>query len=75
MSSDDKKLKAAKRIIDNAEYYVICECCESIVLYGSTFCPLCDGYKFNENIEDLKRLALKLAERKNTTILPPDQLL
>ena len=72
MSSKEKKLKAAKRIIENADLYKICECCESIVLYVSVFCPLCDGYRFNDDITSIQKLALKLVEKEKTDILPSD---
>jgi len=72
VSSREKKLKAAKRIIENADLYKICECCESIVLYISIFCPLCEGYRFNDNIPDIQKLALKLVEKEKTDILPGD---
>jgi len=70
VTSYDKKLKAAQRIIENADLYKVCECCESIVLYVSIFCPICDGYRFNDNIESVQKLAMELVNRKKTDILP-----
>lgn len=69
-----RKELAAQIMIENAEYYKVCLCCESVVLYTSTFCPLCDGYRFDEDIEAVIKFIKSLAKKENTTILPPDQL-
>lgn len=74
MSGDNKKLKAARLIIKNADLYKICECCESIILYSDVYCPLCDGYRFNDDLEDIKKLALILAKKEKTDILPHNSI-
>jgi rRNA maturation endonuclease Nob1 len=68
-----QKHRAAQHILNNYEYYKVCEGCESVILYSSTFCPLCDGYRFDENIEQVIKFIKALTKKDNTTILPPDQ--
>jgi len=69
-----RKELAAQIMIENAEYYKVCLCCESVVLYTSTFCPICDGYRFDESMEEVIKFIKALAKKERTTILPPDQL-
>lgn len=66
------KQAAAKKICDNADFYKVCECCESIVLFESIFCPICDGYRFNESIEAVKKLAIALANREKSSVISTD---
>lgn len=66
------KQEAAKKICDNAEYYKVCEGCESVVLFESVFCPLCSGYRFNESITAVKKVVMELAKRDKTSVLPTD---
>ena len=70
MSGNEKKLKAAQLIIKHADLYKICECCESIILFSDIFCPLCEGYRFNDSLQDIEKLALVLAKKDKTDILP-----
>lgn len=69
-----KKKESAERIKRNAEYYKVCEGCESVVLYTSDFCPLCSGYRFNEEIDAVIKFVDALLKKEKTSILPPDQL-
>jgi hypothetical protein len=68
-----RKTLAAQIMLDNADCYKVCLCCESVILYSSTFCPLCDGYRFDEDIEQVIKFIKALTKKDNTTILPPDQ--
>jgi len=70
-SKKDKEA-AAKKICDNAEYYKVCECCESIILFESVFCPVCDGYRFNNSLSAVKKLAIDLAKKEKTSVVPFD---
>ena len=69
--------KAAKKLADAAEkickyarFYMVCESCESVVLYDTIFCPMCDAYRFDKNIERVKHITKELAARKTAVILP-----
>jgi RNA polymerase subunit RPABC4/transcription elongation factor Spt4 len=68
-----RKTLAAQIMLDNADCYKVCLGCESVILYNSTFCPLCDGYRFDENVEQVIKFIKALTKKDNTTILPPDQ--
>jgi hypothetical protein len=70
-----RKTLAAQIMIDNADLYKVCLCCESVVSFRDTFCPLCEGYRFDENIEQVIKFIEALVKRDKTTILPPDQQL
>jgi len=67
-----KRKAAAKRICENADYYKVCEGCESVVLVESIFCPVCDAYRFDTNIERIKKTVNALATRERTAVLPSD---
>lgn len=76
MAEDSEAIKkrkaAAKRICENAEYYKVCEGCESVILFESVFCPVCDAYRFNEDHEYVKKIVNELAKRERTSVLPSD---
>ena len=70
MSGEEDKMKAAEIILKHSYYYKFCECCESVILYTQTFCPMCDGYRFNENLSVVIEAVKKLAKKSKTKILP-----
>ena len=70
-----RKELAAQLMIENADYYKVCLCCESVVPYSNSFCPVCDGYRFEDNIEQVIKFIKELVKKEKTTILPPDQIL
>lgn len=70
-----RKELAAQIMIDNADLYKVCLCCESVVPYTRTFCPICDGYHYDDNIESVIKFIQALAKKDKTTILPPNQSL
>jgi len=76
MAGDSEAIKkrkaAAKRICENAQYYKVCEGCESVVLEDSVFCPVCDAYRFDKDIERIKKTVNELAKRERTAVLPSD---
>lgn len=67
-----RRKAAAKRICEYAEYYKVCEGCESVVLVDSIFCPVCDSYRFDTNIERIVKTVNELAKRERTAVLPSD---
>lgn len=67
-----KKELMAQKILRNADLYKVCECCESVVLYDSIFCPLCSGYRFDEGLSKLVQTVKALIKKKNTTIIDSD---
>jgi len=69
--------KAAKKLADAAEkickyarFYMVCEGCESVVLYDTIFCPICDAYRFDKDPDRVKVVAKELAKRKTVVVLP-----
>jgi hypothetical protein len=67
-----KRKKLADKILKNIYYYKLCECCESVILIDSIFCPVCDGYRFNTNIEYIEKAVHALANKKQSSVLPAD---
>jgi RNA polymerase subunit RPABC4/transcription elongation factor Spt4 len=70
-----RKEEAAKKICEYAMYYKVCEGCESVILFDSTFCPVCEGYRFDEDINRVIRTASALAKKEKTDILPSDDFI
>lgn len=66
------RARRAEKIIQAAENYKICEGCESIVARNVSTCPSCHGYRFNEDLEQIKAHAGVLASRPQTTVTGPD---
>jgi len=73
-NTQKKKEEAAQRILKNADLYKVCEGCESVVLFESVYCPVCDGYRFNENLTVLVQTIKALLKKKNTSIVKHDDL-
>lgn len=69
-----RKELAAQIMIENADLYKVCLGCESVIPYTRTFCPVCQGYRHEENIEAVISFIKELAKREKTSIVPPDQL-
>ena len=69
-----KKEEAAQKILKNADLYKVCEGCESVVLFDSIFCPLCSGYRFNEDLSVLVQTIKALLKKKKTSIIKQDDL-
>jgi len=69
-----KRQAAAKKMLRNADLYKVCEGCESVVLFNSVFCPLCSGYRFNEDLSILVQAIKALLKKKNTSIIDSDLL-
>ena len=67
-----KRLAAAKKICENVEFYSVCECCESVVIRDSVFCPVCDGYRFDNSPDRIRTTVNILARRERTSVLPFD---
>jgi rRNA maturation endonuclease Nob1 len=63
-----KRRKAlAKKIINNIFYYKLCEGCESVIFIDSIFCPVCQGYRFEHNLDKIEQAATVLSKRKQQT--------
>lgn len=67
-----KRKAAAKRILRNIDFYKVCVGCESVIYREDVFCPVCDAYRFNENVDYIKRVVEVLANKEQSTILPDD---
>jgi len=67
-----KRQAAAKKICENAKYYKVCEGCESVVIYNTVFCPVCQTYRFDDNSERVINTAKELATREQISYLPSD---
>jgi len=65
----NRKTRAAQHILTNWEYYKVCEGCESVILHDHIFCPLCSGYRFNEEYKVLENVVTELVKRDLTDIL------
>lgn len=69
-----KKADAAEKICKYAKFYKVCEGCESVVIYDEVFCPICNSYRFDRNIERVQATARALAKRDKAVVLPSDFL-
>jgi len=76
MSDDSDAMKkrkaAAKKILARAEFYKVCEGCESVIIFDSAFCPVCNGYRFDDDLRRVKHTIEELAKREQSSILPSD---
>ncbi|PTX93346.1 hypothetical protein DB345_17195 [Spartobacteria bacterium LR76] len=74
--ADDQHLaeraERAKKIIENAANFKICEGCDSIVTMRVSSCPNCHGYRFNEDTEEVIAHARELGSRAQTTVTSQD---
>lgn len=64
--------KIGDKILKNIKYYKFCEGCESVILIDSIFCPVCDGYRFNTNLDIVTKAVHVLANKKQSSVLPAD---
>ncbi len=64
--------KIGDKILKNIKYYKLCEGCESVILIDSIFCPVCDGYRFNTNLDIVRKAVHVLANKKQSSVLPAD---
>jgi len=69
VSGDINKMITAQKILDTAYYYKFCECCESVVLFDSVFCPICGGYRFDEGLTKTVAAIKELAKKNKTKII------
>ena len=67
-----KRRQKAERILKKAEYYKVCEGCESVVLYDMPFCPVCDAYRFDDSVNRVIKTVMELAKKERTSVLPED---
>lgn len=74
MSEGESKKRGAERIKENIDLFKVCQCCESVILYDHIFCPICDGYRFDYNIENVKKAVEVLLNKKNSKIISLDDL-
>lgn len=66
------RAERARRIVEFAQYFKICEGCESIVTERVIFCPSCHGYRFNDDPLDVIAQANLLASRPQEGVAPGD---
>jgi hypothetical protein len=74
------KLKSMTRkevcdfVIENTDLFKVCDSCESILSFKTNICPVCSGYRFDEEIKRIKTLARKFKTRPRTSLLDSDFL-
>ena len=68
---DSREAKAA-RIAANPGAYKVCEGCDSIVGSGVVLCPNCHSYRFDATPESVRRQALALGSREQTSVTAGD---
>lgn len=69
--SDSREAKAA-RIAANPTGYKVCEGCDSIVGMAVVLCPNCHSYRFDIAAESVRRQALALGSREQTSVTAGD---
>jgi len=62
-----KRKLLAKKIIKNIFYYKLCEGCESVIFVDSIFCPVCQGYRFDYDLNKIEQAVTILSNRKQKT--------
>ena len=68
---DSREAKAA-RIAANPSAYKVCEGCDSIVGGGVVLCPNCHSYRFDPEPDSVRRQALALGAREQTSVTAGD---
>jgi hypothetical protein len=68
---DSREAKAA-RIAANPAAYKVCEGCDSIVGAAVVLCPNCHSYRFDDAPEAVRRQALALGSREQTSVTAGD---
>ena len=69
--SDSREAKAA-RIAANPAGYKVCEGCDSIVGIAVVLCPNCHSYRFDPAPESVRKQALALGSREQTSVTAGD---
>ncbi|WP_193211106.1 hypothetical protein [Luteolibacter marinus] len=69
--SDSREAKAAK-IAANPSGYKVCEGCDSIVGSSVVLCPNCHSYRFDPAPDVVRRQALALGSREQTSVTAGD---
>jgi hypothetical protein len=68
---DSREAKAA-RIAANPAAYKVCEGCDSIVGSSVVLCPNCHSYRFDPAPESVRRQAMALGSREQTSVTAGD---
>jgi len=68
----NERLQKAKEIASNPSAYKVCEACDSIVGSGSSTCPNCHGYRFDDSNSRVVDQAIFLGSRKKTSVTAED---
>jgi hypothetical protein len=68
---ESREAKAA-RIAANPAAYKVCEGCDSIVGSAVVLCPNCHSYRFDPSPESVRRQALALGSREQTSVTAGD---
>lgn len=66
------RIDKAKEIANNPGNYKVCEGCDSIVGSGTTLCPNCHGYRFDEGAARVVDQAVWLGCREQTSVTADD---
>ena len=69
---DDSRQAAAARIAANPGGYKVCEGCESIVGGGTTICPNCHSFRFDDARQRVIDQATLLGSREQTSVTSSD---
>ena len=76
MPNDAKELAdralQAEKIAKNPEKYMVCLCCESIVISKVVICPNCHGYRFDLDHHSIVSQARFLGTREQNSVLASD---
>lgn len=73
-SDNSPRLEKAKEIANNPNDYKVCEGCDSIVGSGTTLCPNCHGYRFDDGASRVVDQAVWLGYREQTTVTASDMI-
>jgi hypothetical protein len=68
---ESREAKAAK-IAANPAGYKVCEGCDSIVGSGVVLCPNCHSYRFDDAPERVRKQAMALGSREQTSVTAGD---
>jgi len=66
------RIEKAKEIANNPDDYKVCEGCDSIVGSGTTICPNCHGYRFDNGSSRVVDQAVWLGCREQTSVTADD---
>lgn len=72
LSESEARRQQSLVILEHSESFKLCEDCESISFQTVDICPVCQGYRFSEDIEKIKEKAIVLGRQERMSLTEED---